>query len=302
VKIIRFNQRSTTKNIVLALGNFDGVHRGHAKVIQEAVKFARAKKLSCFAMTFDPHPQEVVSPKRGLQLLTTLGERALLLKSLGIDGVIVKKFNKSIAAMPPEKFIKDFLVDQLKVKRVFVGFDFAFGRARSGNFAMLEKAGLEVHVVPPYKVNSHLVKSSSIRELIAGGSFNKGIKLLGHPYIMTGLVVKGMGKGREIGFPTVNLKVAFDKLIPEHGVYAGSVLIGPKTHKKCAIFIGSRSVFGETFAIEAHIIGYHGNLRGRNLTLEISKRVRDEKHFSDVDKLISQIRKDVRKIRGMNIR
>jgi riboflavin kinase / FMN adenylyltransferase len=298
MKIIKFNKTSKTKAITLILGNFDGVHKGHKKLISKAVEYSRRNKLPCFAMTFDPHPQEIVAPARGLSLLTTLNERIELIRGLGVDGVIVKGFNKKIAQLSPEKFISDFLIDHLGVKKVFVGFDFAFGHKRAGSISLLKKLGIkygfEVHVISPYKAHGHLVKSSTIRDMLVKGDFNEGVQLLGHPYIFTGSVVRGQGRGKGLGFPTANITVAKDKLIPKHGVYFGKCL-----GKKCAIFIGSRPTFGdESFAIEAFILDFHKNIRGKTIEIYVYKRLRDEIHFSDVEKLKKQIAVDVKKLRG----
>ncbi len=296
MKIIHF-RKSNCRNIVLVLGNFDGVHKGHAKLISQAISYAGKNKLPCFAMTFDPHPQEVVNPGRGLCLLTTLPERIELMRELGLDGVIVKEFSRKMSRLSPEAFVKTFLIDQLKVRKIFVGYDFAFGRDRAGGVSILRKMGLEVHAVSPYKAHGHLVKSSTIRSMIADGNLYEAIKLLGHPYSLTGKVVKGAGRGKGLGFPTANIAVAKDKLIPKHGVYSGMIKTA-KLMRKAAIFIGSRPTFGkESFAIEAHILNFRGNLRGKTIRIDILKRLRDEIHFSDVEKLKEQIREDVNSIR-----
>ena len=311
MKIIKF-RNVKAKDIVLALGNFDGVHVGHQKLILEAIKYSRRSKLPCFAMTFDPHPQKVVSPARGLSLLTTLPERLDLMRRLGVDGVIIKEFSKEISKLPPEKFIYDFLVKHLKVKKVFIGFDFAFGHKRSGTISILKKLGskygFKVNSVRPVMAHGHIVKSSTIRDMLARGDFGKAVKLLGHPYTITGKVVKGRGRGRVLGFPTANLKLATDKLVPAHGVYFGkSEIRNPKSEtnpkskipikeqmRKCLINIGSRPTFAEErFAVEVHILRFKGNLRGKVINVDLYKRLRDEIHFSDVEKLKKQIRKDV---------
>ncbi|MFH1709673.1 MAG: riboflavin biosynthesis protein RibF, partial [bacterium] len=225
MKTIKFDKHTKTSAIVLVLGNFDGVHVGHRDLMLEALKYARKKKLPCFAMTFDPHPQEIVCPGRGLCLLTTLSERLELMKNIGVDGVIVKEFNKVISKLPPEKFIYDFLVKHLKVKKVFVGYDFAFGHRRAGTISLLKKLGSKygfaVNAVRPVAAHGHIVKSSTIRDMLTRGDFSKAVKLLDHPYTITGKVVKGRGRGKELGFPTANLEIDSDKLIPKHGVYLG---------------------------------------------------------------------------------
>lgn len=302
MKIIRFKKNAKIRDIVLALGNFDGVHVGHQKLILEALKYARKKKLPCFAMTFDPHPQEVVSPGRGLCLLTTLPERIALMRSLGVDGVIIKEFSREISKLPPEKFIYDFLVRHLKVKKVFIGYDFAFGHKRAGTVSILKKLGgkygFAINAVRPVTAHGHIVKSSTIRDMLTRGDFGKAIKLLGHPYTITGRVVKGRGRGRTLGFPTANLSIAEDKLIPAHGVYVGRV-----GSRRCVVNIGSRPTFAEEkFAVEVHIPGFHGSLNGKVIQVDLYKRLRDEIHFADVELLKRQIRRDVEYVRGWKIR
>ncbi len=307
MKIIKFNKSAKTKDIVLALGNFDGVHSGHRKLILEALKYARKKKLPCFAMTFDPHPQEVVCPGRGLCLLTTLPERIALMRDLGVDGVIIKEFSRKISKLPPEKFIYDFLVKNLKVKKVFIGYDFAFGHKRAGTISILKKLGgkygFAINAVRPVSAHGHIVKSSTVRDMLTRGDFAKAVKLLGHPYSITGKVVKGRGRGRELGFPTANLLIAADKLIPAHGVYLGKIR-NPnirkseqgKNYSKCVVNIGSRPTFAEErFAVEVHIPGFHGSLKGKVVQVELYKRLRDEIHFSDIEQLKRQISRDLKK-------
>jgi riboflavin kinase/FMN adenylyltransferase len=244
-------------------------------------------------MTFDPHPQEVVSPGRGLCLLTTLPERIRLMRCLGVDGVIIKEFSRKISKLPPEKFIYDFLVKHLKVKKVFIGYDFAFGHKREGTVSILKKLGgkygFTISAVRPVTAHGHIVKSSTIRDMLTRGDFGKAVKLLGHPYTITGKVVKGSGRGKELGFPTANLSIAGDKLIPAHGVYIGRV-----GSRRCVVNIGSRPTFAEEkFAVEVHIPGFHGNLKGKVIQVCLYKRLRDEIHFADVEELKVQIGKDV---------
>jgi len=307
MRIIRFNKRTKTKAIVLALGNFDGVHVGHRKLILEAIKYSRKQKLPCFAMTFDPHPQEIVSPERGLSLLTTLPERMELMRGLGVDGVIIKEFSRSISKLTPEKFIYDFLVKHLNVRKVFVGYDFAFGHKRAGTIAILKrlgsKYGFAVNTVKPVMTHGHIVKSSTIRDMLTRGDFGKAVKLLGHPYTITGKVVKGRGRGRVLGFPTANLDIAADKLIPAHGVYMGKLkaqnsrLNTNVKYYKCLVNIGSRPTFAEErFAVEVHIPGFHGSLRGKTIEVDLTKRLRDEIHFADVEDLKAQIKKDIKQL------
>ena len=283
---------------VIALGMFDGVHRGHQKVLARAVSRAKQLKVPAIAITFSPHPQELICPERGLKLLTTLSEREALLAEVGIDRVVVIKFDQRLQKLTAEEFIKQYLVARLGVSEVFVGYDYAFGASRTGDIANLKKwakiFGFKLVVVPPVKCGNKPVKSSVIRELIAAGKFNQAIKLLGHPYQITGKVGRGRGVGKGLGFPTANLQVAKDKLIPAHGVYAGEV-----NGEKCAVNIGDQPTFGlNRPAVEVHILNLKANLRGKLLQVDLKKRLRAEQQFSDVEKLKSQIRQDLAQIKA----
>jgi len=293
LKIILHPKPKNLKNCVVALGTFDGVHLGHQKVISQAVKYAKQKKLTSIVMTFDPHPQHLIAPERGLRLLTTLKEREQLFRQLGVDGVVVIKFTEHTRRMSSAEFVGKYLVGRLGVRRVFVGYDYAFGEGRKGAIkdlkALGEQLGFTVTVVVAVKLGSLAVKSSLIREMVSTGNFTSAIKLLRHPYYITGKVVKGAGRGTKLGFPTANLKVDPKKLIPAHGVYAGKVL-----GRRCVVNIGARPTFGagETL-VEVHIPGFKGNLRGKTLQVELQSRLREEKQFADVEDLKKQIAIDV---------
>jgi riboflavin kinase/FMN adenylyltransferase len=298
MRIIRHPKKKSLKGSVVALGTFDGVHRGHRKIIQSTVKYAKKINAASLAITFDPHPQQLIVPERGLKLLTTLQEREKLFCDLGIDGVVVINFNRHLQNLSYEKFVQRYLVARLGVKRVLVGFDYAFGRGRSGDVSHLrqlgKKFGFEVSVIAPVSVGHQAVKSSVIRELISRGGFSQAVRLLGHAYQISGKVVKGSGRGKGLGFPTANLQVDPHKLIPAQGVYAGIT-----DGKKCVVNIGARPTFGaDQTVVEVHIPSFHRNIRGKILRVVLTKRLRDEIQFSDVEKLKEQIKKDIRKIVG----
>ncbi len=297
MRIIRHPDKKSLKGSVVALGTFDGVHRGHQKVISQAVKYAKKIGSACLAITFDPHPQQFIVPERGLKLLTTLPEREELFCRYGMDGVVVIRFRKSLRDLSSEAFVKKYLVDKLGVKRVYVGFDYAFGRERKGSVAYLKQMGkrydFEVSVVAPVRYDHHTVKSAMIRELLNNGDFNRAVRLLGHPYQLSGRVVKGRGHGKSLGFPTANLKLDPHKLIPLHGVYAGLV-----SGKKCAVNIGTRPTFGlGPLSVEIHVIDQRMDLRGMDIRVHLTGKIRDEKQFSDVEKLKAQIKKDIERIK-----
>ena len=293
MKIVRHPTKGKLQRPVVALGTFDGVHVGHKKVIEAAIKHAHQLSAHSAVITFDPHPQSVVAPERGLRLLTTLQEREELFASLGIDAVVVSVFTNKLRKLTVSEYVERYLVKKLGVRHVFVGYDYKFGRGRSGGVAALKKLGAKydfgVTVIPPVKVGSKTVKSALIRELIAQGHFAQALKLLGHPYRLSGKVVSGDGRGRTLGFPTANLKADPRKLVPAKGVYVGYV-----DGKKCVVNIGSRPTFkaGETI-IEIHILNFNKNIRDRTIKLDLFSRLRDERRFPNAEALIRQIKKDV---------
>ncbi|MFH1541597.1 MAG: bifunctional riboflavin kinase/FAD synthetase [bacterium] len=296
MKIIRHPKKKKLKGCVVALGTFDGVHLGHQKVINTAARYAIRNKVSSLAITFDPHPQQLIVPERGLKLLTTLKEREDLFGELGVDGVVLVRFTQQMRKLSYQQFVKKYLVDLLGVSRVFVGYDYAFGKKRAGGVEQLKalgkKYGFTVAVIPAARIGWQIVKSSKIRELISQGKFNRAVKLLNRPYVITGKVVKGTGEGKVLGFPTANLKTDPHKLIPAHGVYAGRV-----GEHKAAVNIGSRPTFGVGGSVvEVHLLGYQGNLYGQTIKVELTRRLRDEKQFSDVEKLKKQIKQDVSRL------
>jgi riboflavin kinase/FMN adenylyltransferase len=197
------------------------------------------------------------------------------------------------------QYVERYLVKKLGVRHVFVGYDYKFGRGRSGGAAAFRKLGAKhgfgVTVIPPVRVGRQIVKSGLIRELISRGNFSTALKMLGHPYRISGQVVKGDGRGKKLGFPTANLKVDPRKLVPAQGVYAGYV-----DGKKCVVNIGARPTFkaGRT-VVEVHLLNFNKNIRGKAIKLDLFSRLRDEKQFSDARELIKQIKKDIVRARAM---
>ncbi|MFA5928831.1 MAG: bifunctional riboflavin kinase/FMN adenylyltransferase [Candidatus Margulisiibacteriota bacterium] len=245
--------------MILALGVFDGVHLGHQQVIAKADK----------VLTFDPHPNS------GAHLLTTLEERKKLIPNL-----VVLPFDKHLSMLTPEGFVKEVLVGQFKASKVVVGYDFAFGYNREGHTSDLvnlgRKYGFEVEVIPVFMVDEIIPKSSTIRNLLGMGEVEEAASLLGRNYSVTGIVGKGKQLGRELGFPTANLELPENKLIPAEGVYLG---------QDCLINIGE--------IMEVHILEFSGDLYGQSLTVEFFKRLRPEIEFTDHRDLIAQVEKDI---------
>lgn len=282
------------KQSVVVLGNFDGVHLGHQRIIKDAVSFAKKHGFICIVTTFNPHPQQFLAPKQGLKLLTTLKERKNIFKKLGADKIKVFRFNKKIHNLSGEKFIKKYIYKGLKAAFVFVGYDYVFGYNKSEDVNKLRKLGKKfgfiVKMVKPFKKDNIPVKSSTIRNFLIEGKLKKAIHFMDRPYIISGKVIPGVGRGKEIGFPTANLLIDPDKLLPIHGVYIGTI-----GKKKCLVNIGLRPTFGhDQVSVEIFISHFHGNLYGKHLTVNLYKRLRNEIKFPTIEDLKNQIKKDIK--------
>jgi len=299
MKTIRTLAALKNRKIVLALGNFDGVHLGHKKVIGEAVSFAKKNDAACVVMTLDPHPRTVLYGGKDLKLLTTIEEREELIGRLGADALWVIGFTISTGKLSAESFVGRYF-KSARIIKVFAGFDFAFGRGRASSADDLiklgKKRGFSVSIIKHRSFKGAIVKSSLIRDLVLEGKFDRALSFLGHGYPVSGKVVKGRGVGKKLGYPTANIKTCEDKLIPPYGVYAGSCLIKGKRYK-AAVNIGNRPTFGAGFAsIEVHLIGYKGSLLGKHLTVWLDKKIRDEKYFDNIAGLKKAIKADIKRV------
>ena len=285
------------KNPVLTIGNFDGVHKGHL-VIFDKVK-ARAKAIGgqSAVMTFEPHPIRVVKPGNGPPLITPTKQKLDLILDAGIDVIFCIPFTRQFASISAEDFVQDILVQRLGIKEIVVGYDYTFGFKRQGNIGLLQemgqKLGFKVHVVDPIRLDSALVSSTSIRELLQEGNLSEAKKLLGRDYQICGTIVKGKNRGgRLLGFPTANLKL-IDELIPKGGVYAVTAIINGKTYYGVTN-IGYNPTFGkEALSIETHLIDFSGDILGKTIRVNFIKRLRDEKTYGSVEELAHQIALDV---------
>jgi riboflavin kinase/FMN adenylyltransferase len=282
---------------VLALGNFDGLHRGHLKIIERVRRGAAEHGGTPMAMTFDPHPPRVLRPDKAPKLLMTKSQRLESLHSAGISCVAVVRFTRELSEWDPEMFIRTVLVDWLRVSEVWVGANFLFGHGRSGNFTVLrtlgQHYGFRADKIDPVRYKDFVVSSTRIRRLVSEGRVDEAGALLGHPYFIDGTVVAGRRRGREIGFPTANLETA-NELIPPNGVYATTTTIDGVVHAGITN-VGVRPTFGEgELTVETHLLNYSGDLYGRSVRLGFVQRVRDERQFPDVDALREQIEADRR--------
>jgi riboflavin kinase / FMN adenylyltransferase len=284
---------------VLALGNFDGLHRGHLKIVERVRRGAAEHGGTPMAMTFDPHPPRVVRPDKAPPLLMTLPQRLEALERAGMRAVAVVRFTRELSQWEPETFVRAVLVDWLHVSEVWVGANFLFGHDRSGNFSLLrtlgQRYGFRADKIDPVRYKEFVVSSTRIRRLVAEGRVDEAGALLGHPYALAGTIVEGRRRGRELGFPTANLRTD-NELIPPHGVYATTLTVDGIVHAAITN-IGVNPTFGDNGAttIETHVLHYNRELYGQRVQLGFVQRLRDERRFDDVDALRAQIEADCRR-------
>jgi len=291
----------------LAVGVFDGVHRGHQEIINRLVLGAHADGAPAVILTFDPHPGKFFRKGDEIKLLSLPGERARLLGNLGVDVVITHPFDMDVANTTALDFMKN-LKERLGLKHLVLGYDSTLGKDREGNAARLTEIGSElgytVETVSALGDESGVISSTEIRKLISLGNVAEAAHLMGHPYLLQGLVAHGDQRGRTIGFPTANLDYASEKVIPAGGIYACWSYVGDKRYK-AAINIGTNPTFTpdkKTMNIEAYLLDFNHDIYGEILELEFVERLRDELKFDSVDALIKQIEQDVgqtRKLLGM---
>lgn len=281
---------------VLTLGNFDGVHLGHQAIFEKVIERSLTIGGTSVAFTFEPHPLKVLTPERSPRLLNTFHGKMRLLELAGLDVVICAKFTRTFADQNPEDFAREVLHKTIGVREVYVGYDYAFGRGREGSIDSLKRMGktygFEVGVIEPVRIDTIVVSSSVLRDLISNGKIEEASKLLGRPYSIEGEVIHGAHRGRMIGFPTANLHTA-NEVLPAFGVYAVHAGVGGRRFQGVAS-IGIRPTFDVgPVSIEVYLFGFEGELYGQQMELQFVKRLRGEEKFSDVDSLVRQIRKDV---------
>jgi len=288
---------SPEKDMLLTIGVFDGVHLGHKYLISQLTEHARQQNLLSGVITFRQHPQEVLSPRTNLAFLTSLAERVNLLKNEGVDAVITLSFIQELARLSAGQFI-GLLKKHLRMRGLLIGPDFALGRNREGNTDALRVLGqdmnLSVVIVPPVMVNGEVVSSTAIRNALADGNMKKVVNLMGRPFSLQGRVTTGAGRGLKLGFPTANLEVAPKLALPAEGVYATWAYVDDKTYQSVTN-IGRRPTFGDNRrTVEVYIFNYQSNLYGRDLKINVIKRLRGEKKFDSVEELKKQIAEDIK--------
>ncbi len=285
------------KKTAVAIGIFDGVHRGHQLLIKSMVAQARRLKAKAVVVTFFPHPAHVLRPDISLPYLISLEHRLKLLEDLGVDLVFVIRFNKSFARINPLHFIEKVLVAQMGVKSVYVGGNFRFGKDRSGDINLFKKLSQKydyhMHAVKILKQSGEVISSGRLRQLIPQGRLKESSQLLGRPVSILGKVIRGSSRGKSLGYPTANVQYACD-VLPPCGVYAVKVVLGKKVLYGMAN-LGIRPSFKEKdpkLNLEVHIFDFNRNLYGQIILVEFLKKIRNEIKFFSKEDLISQINKD----------
>jgi riboflavin kinase / FMN adenylyltransferase len=281
---------------VLALGNFDGVHRGHRKILDRVRRVGEERGATSVVMTFDPHPPRVVRPDKAPPLLMTKSQKLEALAQAGVQGAAIVRFTSDLSHWDPETFVRSVLVDWLRVSEVWVGANFLFGHDRAGNFSLLRilggRYGFRAEKIDPVRYKDFVVSSTRIRRLVSEGRVDEAGALLGHHYFIDGTVMTGDQRGRTIGFPTANLCTE-NELLPPHGVYATSVRVGDVVHASVTN-IGVRPTVDDSgrLSVETHIFNFDRDLYGATLRLGFVQRLRDERAFESLDHLRAQIATD----------
>lgn len=287
------------KRTVATVGTFDGVHLGHWRVLEEIRARAKASDRRSVLVTFDPHPLRIVRPDDAPPLLTTPVEKKEILAQTGLDLAVFVRFTEALSRYSPRRFVEEILVGRLGVEELVIGYDHGFGRDRSGDAdtirRMGDELGFSVDVVAPVSVEDRTISSSRIRRALADLDVRDARACLGRPYAVTGVVVRGEGRGQELGFPTANLHVSDrDKLVPPPGVYAVRGLLRKGGRHPGALHIGPRPTFrGSPPTIELHLIGFEGDLYGEEIRVEFVDHLRSVRPFASVEALVDQLREDV---------
>lgn len=287
---------------VATIGNFDGHHLGHRALLQTVVETARKVQGTALVLTFEPHPVKILAPHVDLRFLTTLEEKLALFEDAGIDEVVFLEFTPAFAAMSPGQFAADILHRSLALSELFVGNHFAFGKGRKGRIDDLvhlgEQHGFRVHPMPPVMCDGDVVSSSRIRQLIQAGEMERATALLGRTYGIRGTVVRGAQQGQAMGWPTANVRIPDDRVVPPDGVYAARTVFGPQTYDAIA-YIGTRPTFGAgERLIEVNLLDQTCDLYGQQITVQFAVRLRGDQIFASVDDLSQQIACDVEQARS----
>jgi len=283
---------------LITIGVFDGVHLGHKYLISQLKQLAQEQGFQSVVITFDRHPQEVLTPLNHPPFLIDISEKTSLLNNEGVDSVIVLTFTRGLANYSAKDFL-NLLKSKLHMRGLVIGPDFALGRHNEGNIETIRRFSHEMNfsvtVIPPATIGNEIISSTSIRNALAEGNMDKVQRLLGRPFDLHGQVIHGKGRGTGLGFPTINLNILSGQALPEDGVYATRVYIKGKTYK-CVTNIGYNPTFTNTErSVETFILNYHNNLYQEEVKIEFIQKIRDETRFANIEDLKKQISKDIEK-------
>jgi riboflavin kinase/FMN adenylyltransferase len=283
---------------VVTIGNYDGLHLGHQAIIKRVIELARKDKGQAVVLTFEPHPVKFFRPELQIPLITPYRKKMILLTQFGVDVTINLPFTKDIASMSAEEFIREIVQRRIAPRWLVVGFNFTFGKGRTGSPEELkkigERLGFGVEIIPPFHLDGEVVSSTRIRELIARGDIKEANRMLGSDFFMFGKVIHGHARGKGLGFPTANLEISQD-LYPNDGVYAANVIIDERRYAG-VVNIGTNPTFGdEQLAVEVFLFDYQGDLYGKELQVALVDKLRDEQTFPSVDLLVHQIEQDIQR-------
>ncbi len=297
------NLNKSYPNPVLTIGNYDGIHLGHQKILSMVLKRTEGIEGTSMVMSFDPHPVKVLAPERNIKLLTTPEEKTRLIEAMGIDVLLCVRFNKEFSRILPDDFIHDVLVEKINVKEIIVGTNYAFGKNKKGTIDLLrrrgEKYGFRVKAVRDVTVHGHIVSSSTIRSLLLKGAVSEVSNFLGRAYSIEGTVIKGKGRGQSIlHIPTANISTPVE-IAPKEGVYAVKVGLRGTIYDGVAN-IGKNPTFGNTeVSYEVHLFNFDGDLLSKSLKIYFIDRIRGERTFPNPGSLAEQIREDITKAKEL---
>lgn len=284
--------------IGLTIGNFDGVHLGHRELLKKIKQTCLDKKLHFVVLTFIPHPQKIIQPDKERFLINSYEQRRKLLMELGVDYLVEINFTRDFSTLTADQFLRDHLLMYPQLKDFYLGYDFAFGANKQGGYDLVRNLCLplqvEVEIQPKYQFHDKVVSSSLIRDCLLTGLISEVEQLLARPFHLEGVVIKGEGRGKKIGFPTANIQVSPDLLVPQRGVYVTRTVYNGMTYNSITN-IGFNPTFKDTqqIHIETNLFDFDIDIYGESLEIEFLSKVRDEKKFPTVNDLISQIKKDV---------
>ena len=286
------NQRT-----ILTIGTFDGVHEGHKKILNKLISSSKKKNLSSVVLTFFPHPRIILNKYNEVKMIDTLDEKIKAFEKLGIENLIIHPFDKSFSLLSADQFIKDYLIEKLKINHIIIGYDHRFGKGREASVDDLKKYGESfdfiVEEIKAHEVESIAVSSTKIRDSIISGKLDKSAKFLGRSFKLTGKVVKGDGLGKQINYPTANIYVEENyKIIPKDGVYFIKTLIDDNEFHGM-MNIGHRPTIGENKkSIEVHLFDFDNDIYDKTISVDVLLKIRDEIKFSSIEALKEQLKKD----------